>query len=125
MSASRTSAPAHGVDAVVVAAWEEALRAYASGLDEHRTTLLGVEADSAAVLPVEPPPAFVPPADLQPMPESLLPWARQLLEQTSGLVQLAAELAERSERSLALNGRNHRHRPILADASVSTWDALL
>lgn len=82
--------------------------------------LLAVEADLATDHDVVVPPSFVPPPDLAPMPVEMLPWARQLLDQTSGLVQLAGELAERSERGLA-----NRPRPVTADAAASTLDALL
>ena len=123
-----------GIDAQVIAAWEAALAEYSGALDEHRSFLLAVEADDDAENDAEhdaehdgslAQPVFVPPADLEPLPASLLPWARQLLEQTNGLVQLAGELAERSERALAARTPNHRHRLVATDSAASTWDALL
>jgi hypothetical protein len=121
---------ARGIDAAVVAAWEAALVEYSGALDEHRSFLLAIEADDDAEHDSGhdgslAQPVFVPPADLEPLPEALLPWARQLLEQTNGLVQLAGELAERSERALAARTPNHRHRLVAADSAASTWDALL
>jgi hypothetical protein len=77
--------------------WEQALHAYSAALDEQRSALLSVEADTLAKYDAVAPPGFVPPVILQPMPAALAPWARQLMEQTDGLLQLAGELATRSE----------------------------
>jgi hypothetical protein len=116
------------VDALFVAVWEEALAAYSETLEEHRSILQAVELEVVdAAWELQSPPEFVPPADLPPMPGALLPWARQLLAQTDGLVQLAAELAARAERAMAARGAGpgSRHRLGAADTVASTWDTLL
>jgi hypothetical protein len=118
--------PAMAVDAAFVGAWEAALAAYSETLDEHRSILQAMELEAAEVAwELQSPTEFVPPEHLPPMPDALLPWARQLLEQTGGLVQLAAELAARSERAMSARGPNARHRLGAADTAASTWDTLL
>jgi hypothetical protein len=80
-----------------LADWEQVLSAYSAALDEHRSVLLAIEADLAAEYDVPPAPSFVPPPTMPPIPPELAAWAQTLMGTTRALVQLAAELATRSE----------------------------
>ena len=69
------------------------------------------------------PPCFVAPVAPPPLPDEYVPWARTLLETTDGLLQLAKDLALRSE-------LRQRDRPLHAalhvgEAAESTLNALL
>ena len=99
--------------------WEEVLSAYSAALDEHRSVLLVIEADVVADHDVPPAPRFVPPSSMPPMPDELVSWAQTLMGTTDGLVQLATELATRSE-------PQRMSRPTHASvANEATLDALL
>ena len=99
--------------------WEQVLSAYSAALDEHRSVLLVIEADVAADHDVPPAPSFVPPPSMPPLPHQLVSWAQTLMGTTDGLVQLATELATRSE-------PQRPSRPTHASvANEATLDALL
>ena len=105
--------------ASALAEWEELLAGYSAALDEHRSVLLCIEDDVAAELDVAAAPSFTLPTGVSPMPPEVVPWAQTLMNTTDALMQLAKELATRSEL--------HRptrppHAPV---ASEATLDALL
>jgi len=107
---------------MTAAMWEPTLWAYSAALDEHRAVLQAVDMD-AELTDVPVAPAFVAPAGAPPLPEEYVPWARTLLETTDGLIQLAKDLAVRSE----LRRTAGPLQPALhaADVVDSTVDALL
>lgn len=99
-----------------VAAWEQVLRECSAAIDEQRALLLFIEADPLAEHDVAAVAAFVPPAAMPPLPDSLVPMVGTLVDITNGLTELAARLAARSQPRLAA-------RPVRT--GQSTMDALL
>lgn len=94
-----TDGAALGVD--LIDEWDAALRAYAAVVDEHRCMLVTLRANGAALERTVVPPAFVPPAGLGPLPEQLLPRARALAAETTGLVEFATELSSELRASMS------------------------
>jgi len=92
VSTSTVDAP---IDVPADSRWERVLRAYSDALEQQRTVLLAIELDVLANRDVVVPLGFVPPSSMPPLPAELDRWARQLMEQTNGLIQLANELAAR------------------------------
>lgn len=70
--------------------WDLVLRAYAAALEEHRSVLAGIEAGDAGKIP---PPRFVAPPGLSPMPEVFRARAEALVTETAGLIAIATDLA--------------------------------
>jgi hypothetical protein len=110
---------------MTAAIWEPTLLAYSAALDDHRSALQAVELDIDIQVPIAP--TFVAPVDVPPMPDEYVPWARTLLETTDGLIEMAKQLATRSE--LRRGQRAQRPQPVLlavgAGVGESTLDALL
>jgi hypothetical protein len=75
--------------------WERLLWSYSAALDEQRLSLTALEAGVLVDVTPIVPGAFEPPADMPPMPVDLQDWARQLLAETTGLVNVASDLAIR------------------------------
>ena len=96
------------------AAWEQALRAYAEALDEHRTLLATVAHTELGELTIA---HFQPPEGLPPLPQTMLAWAEALSRETDELVQQATDFLSRNRSSVAPMRLGR-----IADESSSSFD---
>lgn len=101
--------------------WDDVLTSFAASLDEQRTFLLTAHPDQLMDERALRPPTFAPPATMPPMPDEFVSWARSLLDQTEGLVRLAADVLEHMP---APAHRPHRHAPMTGAVTSARpqWD---
>lgn len=84
--------PPATVEADALEIWDDLLRAYAETVELQRSFLLAVESADAPDQGVFDLPVFEVPDHVPPMPTSLEPWARSLVGEVAGLVELARRI---------------------------------